>query len=424
MNTTPTRLGEYLWTFDSTFEDTSSTFRGKPINCPSFCPTTITGYGFSLSLDGAKNQSVSIAQPFLPLFNRSWTFEAWIYLHSCLSGAQYPILAQMESRSQDKYLHLLVQDRKLSLRFFDDDLDGTTSLSTSRWYHVAFVFDSITCNQSIYLDGILETTRRAHSFYQGTIGALHIGVTYWTDVACFFDGLIDQLSFVNRSKTFGEILWDATLTVYFSFDGNSTSDQGPLRIAGSVGGSTSFTSGRRGQALQIMDVSDSHFTVQGLILLGRNDQSYSFSIWIKPDAPRQASIMHMSSSADGGGWCLPMLGLTNESRLMTVAWNGVGVEVRGQVVPADSWTHALVTYSLNSGLRLYANGSLSNSTDPFSFPGSNTSNYLFVGSSRAAIHCVSLAQIKGQYSGAVDELRVYSRELAAAEINDLANPFP
>ena len=422
MRTTSSPLGEYLWTFDSTFEDASSTFRGEPINCPSFSASTITGYGSSLSLRAAQHQSLSIGQPVLPLFNRSWTFEAWLKLHSCVSGAQYPILGQMDSRTQDKYLHLLVQDRKLSLRFLDDDLDGATSLNTLQWYHAAFVFDSITCNQSIYLDGILDGSRTANSSYQGNVGALDVGVNYWIGTTCFFDGLIDQLSFVNRTKTSEEILWDATLTVYFSFDANSTSDEGPLRMAGSVGGSTSFTSGRRGQALQIFDVPDSYFTMQGLVLLGRSDQSYSFSIWIKPDAPQKASIIHMSSSLDGGGWCVPILGLTNETRLMTVAWDGVGVEVMGQVVPATSWTHAVVTYSRNNGVRLYANGSLSNSTGSFSFPGSNTSNYLFVGSSRAAIVCVALAEIKGQYSGAVDELRVYSRELTAAEINALANP--
>ena len=214
-------------------------------------------------------------------------------------------------------------------------LDGATSLNTSRWYHVAFVFDSITRNQSIYLDGILDGSQTANSSYQGSVGALDIGVNYWIGTTCFFDGLIDQLSFVNRTTTSEEILWDATLTVYFPFDGNSTSDEGPLRMAGSVGGSTSFTSGRRGQALQIFDVPDSYFAMQGLVLLGRSDQSYSFSIWIKPDAPQKASIIHMSSSSDGGGWCVPILGLTNETRLMTVAWDGVGVEVMGQVVSSD-----------------------------------------------------------------------------------------
>jgi hypothetical protein len=226
-----------------------------------------------------------MTQPILPLFNRSWTFDGWIYLHSCASGAHYPILGQLESRTNDKYLHLLVQDRKLSLRFFGDDLDGVTVLSTSRWYHVAFVFDSINRHQSIYLDGILDASRQANSLYQGTAGALDIGVNYWTDVTSFFDGLIDQLSFANRSKTSDEILRDATLTVYFSFDGNTTSDEGPLRIAGAVGGSTGFVVGRRGQALQIFAVPDSYLAVQGLVLLGRSDQSYSFSIWIKPDAP-------------------------------------------------------------------------------------------------------------------------------------------
>ena len=150
--------GDYLWTFDSTFPDTSAMLNGTPMNCPLFSPTTITGYGSSLSLNASLNQSVSITQPFLSLYNRSWTFEAWIYLHSCVYGIDNPILGQMEWRVMDKYLHLLVRNRRLRLAFYSDDLDGATYLSAMRWYHAAFTFDSASKNQSIYLDGILESS--------------------------------------------------------------------------------------------------------------------------------------------------------------------------------------------------------------------------------------------------------------------------
>ena len=248
------------------------------------------------------------------------------------------------------------------LRVPSDDVAGATNLSASRWYHTAFVFNTVTRNQSIYLDGVLDASRQANNFYQGTNGSLDIGIASWASGSQYFNGLIDQLSFTNRSKTAQEILRDATLTLHFSFDGNSTSDEGPLGINGSLVGNTSFVAGRRGQALQIGNVSDSYLTVRGLVLLGRRSQSYSFSIWIKPASPQRASIIHMSSAANGTGWYIPVIGLTNTSQLVSGLWNGTAVRVTGPVIPTNGWTHAAATYSFASGLRLYTNGSLSNSS--------------------------------------------------------------
>ena len=368
------------------------------------------------------NQSVSIAQPFLPLFNRSWTFEAWIYLPAVVNATDYPILGQCASELSDRCLHVVVRYSKLRFGFYADDLDSVPNLKAARWYHTAFVFDSVSNTQSIYLDGILVATRQANSSYKGTSGPLNIGTNIWSGWATYFNGLIDQLSFMNRSKTSQEILRDATLTLYVSFDSNSIFDEGPLSISGSVAGSTSFVSGRQGQALQVTNVSGSYFAVQGLVLLGRTNQSYSFSIWIKPATIHKSTVIHMSATPDDTGWRLPIVGLSNTNQLVTTSWDGVGVEVRGPVILANSWTHAAVTYSLTNGLRLYTNGSLCNSSSPFSFHGSEVPNYLSVGSSRAAVVASWGLDVTGQYSGVVDELRVYSRELSGCEINILANP--
>ena len=115
-----------------------------------------------------------------------------------------------------------------------------------------------------------------------------------------------------------------------------------------------------------------------------------------------------------------MIGLNNAGQLVAVSWSGTVVRVMGPVVPANSWTHVVSTYSRAHGLQIYSNGTAYNSSSPFSFQASGVPNYLFVGSPRAGIDCRSLTDISGQYSGAVDELQVYSRELSSADINILA----
>ena len=370
------------------------------------------------------NQFVSIAQPFLPLFNRSWTFEAWIYLPNIPNGHDNTILGQLASTTPDNYFHVMVRGQKLRLGFYSDDLESATNLTPSRWYHTAFSFDSVSRNQSIYIDGVLAGSQEAISVYLGSAGALDVGVIRWSSGNEYFDGLIDQLSFINRSKAPSEILRDATLTLYFSFDGNSLHDQGPLKISGSVEGSISFVSGRRGQALRICHVPDSYLTVGGLVLLGRDGQPYSFSIWINPSVRQSSIVIHMSRYSDGTTlWCVPMMGLNNAGQLITRSWAGSGytVIVMGPSVPLHSWTHVVSTYSVSAGLRLYVNGSLCNCSSPFTFVGSGGPNHIFVGSARAATTSSWWPEIAGQYSGAVDELQVYSRELTANEVNELAS---
>ena len=189
----------------------------------------------------------------------------------------------------------MVRNSKLFLGFYSDDLSGVTNLTASRWHHITFAFESSTRNQSVYLDGVLDGSRIASSVYEGANGSLNIGMRVTGVPKSFFNGLIDQFSFINRTKTSRQILRDATLTLYFSFDGNSIYDQGPLGINGSLAGSNSFVPGRQGQALQICNSLDSYFMVEGLVLLGRDDQFYSFSIWVKPAVLGKSSIIHMSS---------------------------------------------------------------------------------------------------------------------------------
>ena len=417
---TPTTV-EYLWTFDSTFQDLSAIFTGLPMGGANFSSNSITGYGLSLSLSRSKSQYLLIPDPQLKLYNQSWTFEAWIYLAENTSDEIHTIIGQCRNASTDTCLHLAVRNHKLYLGFFNDDLSGNTNLTELKWYHVAYAFDYDTCNQSVYLDGIIDGSRQANTSFQGYNQSLTFGSTYASGPLSCFDGLIDQLSFTNRAKNSTEILQDATLVVYFSFDNNSTYDEGPLRINGSHVGNTTFVPGRVGQALEIKNINQSDFSVHGLVLLGISNRSYSFSIWIRPYIQQKSTILHLSDQMNGTNWCVPALGLTNTGQLMSYSYGQGTGNVVGPVVPINTWNHAAVTYSNANGLRLYVNGTLNSSSTAFSFSSGGAPMYLFVSSPISGIGCVSMYDTCGQYSGAVDELRVYSRELSPGDVAFSAN---
>ena len=417
--TTRSSYGEYLWTFDSTYQDLSSTFDGIPMNGTGFSSSTITGYGSSLSLSSAAQQSVEMVNPFLNLNNCSWTFEAWIYPLTLINTIDYGIIGQCESQTMDLCLHITVHHQKLHLGFFADDLTGMASLITSKWYHAAFVFNSISRNQSIYLDGVLDNSGTSASVYLGNSGNLTVGSSLLSSYKCYFDGFIDQLYYTNRVKTPAEILDDATLTLYFSFDNGSAHDSGPLRINGSRVGSTSKVTGRVGDAIHFGSTVASYVVVSGLVLLGTSNQSYSMSIWIKPAIIRNSSIIHVSSQNNGSGWCIGMLSLTSTGELVALSFSGVGVSAFGPILLAKSWTHAAITYSPSNGLCLYVNGTLRNSSTPFAYAASDSPNYLFLSS---CLHGSMCAGMNGQFEGALDEFRLYSRELPMSDVYALSHP--
>ena len=409
---------EYLWTFDDTYQDLSGTFNTIPENSPNFNSMSITGYGSSLSLSIAQGQYLRVSNPQLKLYNQSWTFEAWIYPTNVSGTNDYAIVAQCRSVVPHTCLHLVIRNQKLYFGLYGDDVPGNTVLTTSKWYHVAFAFDCATRAQSVYLNGRVDGSGLAAMCFQGYNQSLTIGITEVAGAASCFAGLIDQLSFTNRTKTAVEILQDATLTVHVPFDDNSTNDQGPLRINGSLIGNVTYIPGRFGQAIEIKTSSHSNFEVHGLVLLGINNLPYSFAIWIRPYILQQSTIMHLANEAAGNGWCVAPLGLTSTGQLMAYTYSGTPVSVLGPVVPANSWTHAVVTYSDTNGLRLYVNGTLNVSSGPCYFSSGQQPMHLFVGSPLPTINCVS----GYNNSGAVDEFRVYSRELNGSDIFPLAHP--
>ena len=175
---------------------------------------------------------------------------------------------------------------------------------------------------------MLDASQQLQLCFQGVNQSLTVGVIPAWSSNARFDGLIDEFYYTNRTKTAAEILRDATLTVYFSFDDNSTYDQGPLRINGSLVGNTTFVPGRVGQALEIQNVNQSYLRLPALVLIGTPNRSYSFSIWIRPKLQQKSVIVHASTSPDGAGWNLPFLQITATYELTAYSWSGSTISAK------------------------------------------------------------------------------------------------
>jgi hypothetical protein len=93
-------------------------------------------------------------------------------------------------------------------------------------------------------------------------------------------------------------------------------------------------------------------------------------------------------------------------------------DVYGPILTLNVWTHIIHTFSVINGIRLYINGTL------YAYSGSNMTRngpnvpvYLTVANqlSGAGGSCSSGNISSVPYAGAIDELRIYNREISASE---------
>lgn len=398
-----------------------SLFNGTSNGNKIYSNQSITGDKKSIDFSSSSIQGISFFTPTLQLANRSWTFEGWIYPENILSYIDYAIVGHFQANLLRQSLHLIIRNQKLYFGLYLDDLSGNEILQNSRWYHFAFVLNCDTGQMWIYLNGNLDAMKSINYCYEGIGANLTFGIVFMNGYSLSYTGLMDQISFTNRSKLSSEISDDATLVAYFPFDNNAMTDQGPLRLNSySFGNITLSAHGHHSSALLIHNQNHSYLLIENLVRLGDSAYDYSFVLWIKPNEIHQSTLIHVSNISNGSlGWCLSVLGLNTSGYLLPQFWPGSVNNDVGPLITAGIWTHVALTYSAANGLRLYVNGSFYDSINA-TYSASRSPNYVLVGSLNVGNGCHGSSIIGGQYHGLIDDLRIYSRELTASEIMSLA----
>jgi len=132
-------------------------------------------------------------------------------------------------------LYLMIRSNSTYFAFFGNDCWSSTIIPVNEWYHFAFVYDYSAQIQYIYLNGYLTCTHTSAGPFLATSGAITIGAINNTGAATpyyFWTGYIDEITFISQAKSASQVLDDATLVAYYSFDGGSFYDSGPNRING------------------------------------------------------------------------------------------------------------------------------------------------------------------------------------------------
>jgi hypothetical protein len=219
-----------------------------------------------------------------------------------------------------------------------------------------------------------------------------------------------------------EILERATLAAHFKFDIPSPyNDSGPNAVATTTS-TTSIITGYRNQAISFTDSSSSYFQASGFTSFGISNQAFSITFWIKPQT-LSGTLVHLSSSSSGiGSTCFPLLGFASSGAIIAqvLTSNATVVTATGPILPvSSSWIFVVQTWSATNGLKLYVNNILVSSVGASTFLGSGTTpNYLTLGGclSGCGVCSSGLVGAAGPFTGAIDDWRIYSRELTSADV--------
>lgn len=247
--------------------------------------------------------------------------------------------------------------------------------------------------------------------------------------------LVDQLVISSGTvRSACQIFNDANLLVHFPFDKTQQLlDYSNYNFYGYALNTATFSSGRIQQAI-LFNSSTSYFQSQ-CFPTPRTTVTFSISLWINPmSVIGGGTIVHLSLLQNGTGTpCYDLLALTSTGQIVAqLLYSSTNVtDFLGPVLPNNTWTHLTLVHGYVNGMRLFVNGVLQIMSRPYAAIPIYTYNTLFVTLANTnpqgptySVNCPSGSSsgfISGPFFGAIDDFRLYNRELDTQEICVLAN---
>ncbi len=150
--------------------------------------------------------------------------------------------------------------------------------------------------------------------------------------------------------------------------------------------------------------------------LGTVNRPYALSTWIKVDeGETNGNIVHISSNANGGNWCIPFLRLEGGFFQATGWYNNTSTTVADDTpVVANQWYQVLTSWDPENGLRLFVDGELVGSTPQAGHQAFGAPVYYSLGLGNN-----NCSDNQGFLDGMVDDARLYDRALSNNDIDNI-----
>jgi hypothetical protein len=199
-------------------------------------------------------------------------------------------------------------------------------------------------------------------------------------------------------------------------------DSGPNGVTTTSSTISTVTSGHSSQALYFSGASNSHFQAAGFTAFSIDHHPFSISLWIQPQK-MVGTLIHFSSSPLGTGpTCFPLIGFAANGAVVAQVLTDSGkvTSATGPVLPLSlAWIPIVQTWSAENGLKLYVNNTLVSSVDARTFLTAGVApNYITLGNCLGGCSTCTNGHVSapGPYTGAIDDWRVYIRELTREDV--------
>lgn len=300
---------------------------------------------------------------------------------------------------------------------FDMCSDGATTVSTTeslsdtgRWYHVAVMFDAEDDSYAIYVDGKLQASGvYPNGMNEQPAAALSFGTR--TGSTEYWQGALRDFRIYSRRLCPDEIADLASAGAHWKLDetnGTVAADATGAARNASVVGTATWTAGKIGNAFQLN--GETSIVAPGLI-----------------GSPRNVTIMAWANltAADSSGAEIVSLGDCLAIRLNDggpysraffyngSSWAGPGVS---QSFTGVGWRHVAAVFNDDADVfKLYVNG-----VEVGSHSTTQSISYTGLGAN-TVIGRHGNGQTIFDFTGKIDDVRVYTRALCPAEILDIYN---
>lgn len=425
---------------DESFNDNDATLVNSPLYVGGKSASAIdlestsSQYGYL-----GDNASISLTKDL--------TISSWIKPESVTASTQFDIAGKWDG-ANESYLLCQYGDE---IRMYIDSASNykttnSANLAVGTWYHVEAIYKASTANVDIYVNGILQA-----GTVTGTIpisigddaGRFQVGAEDSTTTAAnFYDGIIDSLRIYSYARSVEEVLTDYNegnaahfgknnqalsdgLVGYWDMEeggGQTVYDKSGSGNDGTLGASSAAgtddpvfvaghdSTGENGTAMSF-DGTDDYVDCGNDSSLNMTS-AVTVSVWMKlPVLPSQMPEDYPGFIRKGYKF---IFWFAKGSNRAVFKWrDSTGTyhdssPITNTVFEANKWYHVVFTYD-GSYARAYINGSLDNST---AFSGSLYSN---------PTESLSLGKADQNFTGILDEVRIYNRALSEDEIRMLYN---
>jgi Concanavalin A-like lectin/glucanases superfamily len=377
-------------------------------------------YGDGLEFKGSEHNVVKIPASSELNFEEEFTLEAWVRPTSSTdklapivgkttgggSGSKslsyYLYAGNSESKPYGEVQHVLGTGKKAS---------ATNVPPGATWTHLTLTYDGAV--ERLFVNGV-QVAETATEAPVTTTGELQIGAE--TEHSEYFSGRIDEVRIYNRALNGAEVGSDMEAPLItpkqgpvaaYSFDegtgttvedvtgdGHTATIEDGEWAKGKYGGGIGFDGSGGNKCVSVADSPELRFS-----------EEFTLEAWIRPEgtAEEDPVVVRESSGKDAFG-----LGLGSREEGEAEGFIGEGsgskAAVGGEEIREYEWVHLAATWD-GSKIRLYVDGELADTETATSPPA--------IGEGSLKIGCDGP---DGQFTGQIDEVRVYNRTLTGGEV--------